>query len=47
MRVWMDANQLQTRGLVPQDVISAIQQQSQEVTAGQIGAPPAPNNSPF
>ena len=47
MRVWMDPNQLQARGLVPQDVISAIQQQSQEVTAGQMGAPPAPSGTPF
>ena len=47
MRVWMDPNQLQARGLVPQDVIQAIQQQSQEVTAGQVGAPPAPAGTAF
>src|ERR1700720_2301931 len=38
---------LQARGLVPQDVINIIQQQSQEVTAGQVGAPPAPRGQDF
>ena len=42
MRVWLDPNKLQVRGLMPQDVIQAIQQQSQQVTAGQVGAPPTP-----
>jgi hydrophobic/amphiphilic exporter-1 (mainly G- bacteria), HAE1 family len=37
MRIWLDPDRLQARGLVPQDVINAIQRQSQEVTAGQIG----------
>src|ERR1700712_4169606 len=40
MRVWLDPNKLQVRGLMPQDVISSIQQQSQQVTAGQGGGPP-------
>jgi hydrophobic/amphiphilic exporter-1 (mainly G- bacteria), HAE1 family len=47
MRVWMNPNLLQTRGLTPQDVINAIQQQSQEVPAGQVGAPPAPQGQQF
>ena len=42
MRIWLDPNKLQARGLMPQDVIQAIQQQSQQVAAGQVGAPPAP-----
>src|SRR5919109_5140787 len=33
MRVWLDPNKLQARDLMPQDVIQAIQQQSQQVTA--------------
>src|ERR1700716_421913 len=37
MRVWLDPNKLQVRGLMPPDVIQAIQQQSQQVTAGQVG----------
>src|SRR5215472_11408994 len=42
MRVWLDPNMLQVRGLMPQDVVQAIQQQSQQVTAGQVGTPPTP-----
>ncbi len=38
---------MQARGLTPQDVINVIQQQSQEVTAGQVGAPPAPKGQDF
>src|SRR3954470_842566 len=47
MRIWLDPNKLQVRGLMPQDVISSIQQQSQQVTAGQVGAPPAPPGQAF
>src|SRR3954471_10487557 len=47
MRVWLDPNKLQARGLVPQDVIQAIQQQSQQVSAGQVGGPPTPPGQAF
>ena len=47
MRVWMNPDLLQARNLTPQDVINAIQQQSQEVAAGQVGAPPAPRGQDF
>ena len=47
MRVWLDPNKLQVRILMPQDVIQSIQQQSQQVTAGQIGAPPTPAGQAF
>src|SRR5207237_947627 len=47
MRVWLDPNKLYARRLMPQDVISAIQQQSQQVTAGQVGAPPTPPGQAF
>jgi len=47
MRVWLDPNRLQVRGLMPQDVISAIQQQSQQVTAGQVGMPPTAARQAF
>jgi HAE1 family hydrophobic/amphiphilic exporter-1 len=47
MRIWLDPQTLQARGLAPEDVIKAIQQQSQQVTAGQIGAPPAPTGQVF
>jgi HAE1 family hydrophobic/amphiphilic exporter-1 len=47
MRVWMDPDLLQARSLAPQDVINAIQQQSQEVAGGQVGEPPAPKGQDF
>ncbi len=47
MRIWLDPQALLARGLTPQDVINVVQQQSQQVTAGQIGAPPAPADQAF
>src|SRR5262245_53573879 len=47
MRVWLDPNKMQARGLMPQDIIEALRQQSTQVTAGQIGAPPAPRGQTF
>ena len=47
MRVWLDPDKLQALALTPQDVIQAIQQQSQQVTAGQIGMPPTPPGHAF
>jgi hydrophobic/amphiphilic exporter-1 (mainly G- bacteria), HAE1 family len=47
MRIWMNPDLLQARALTPQDVINAIQEQSQEVAAGQVGAPPAPKGQEF
>ncbi len=47
MRVWLDPEKLQARGLGAGDVIQAIKEQSQQVTAGQVGAPPAPSGQAF
>jgi HAE1 family hydrophobic/amphiphilic exporter-1 len=47
MRVWLDPKKMQSRGLTTQDVVQALQQQNSQVTAGQIGAPPAPDNQSF
>lgn len=47
MRVWLDPNKLQARSLMPQDVIQSIQQQSQQVAAGQVGMPPTPPGQAF
>src|SRR5580693_3521068 len=47
MRIWLDPNKLQARGLMPQDVIQSIQQQSQQVAAGQVGSPPTPPGQAF
>ena len=47
MRIWMDPDKLYSFGLVPEDVIKAVKQQSQVVAAGQTGMPPAPANQDF
>ena len=47
MRIWLDPDKLFTLGLTPQEVIGQVQQQSQEVAAGQIGMPPAPKGQDF
>ncbi len=47
MRVWLDPDKMKARSLNVQDVINALQQQNSQVTAGQIGAPPAPNSVGF
>jgi HAE1 family hydrophobic/amphiphilic exporter-1 len=47
MRVWIDPQKLYSFGLEPKDVINAIRQQSQNVAAGQVGMPPAPNDTQF
>src|ERR1700730_16474345 len=47
MRIWLDPSKLQVRGLNAQDVIQALQQQNEQVTAGQIGMPPAPDGQTF
>ena len=47
MRVWMDPNQLQARQMTPTDVVNAIKNQSQEVSAGVIGMPPVQGGQNF
>ena len=47
MRIWIDPQKLYSFGLVPEDVIKAVKQQSQVVAAGQTGMPPAPPNQDF
>jgi hydrophobic/amphiphilic exporter-1 (mainly G- bacteria), HAE1 family len=47
MRVWLDPEKLKARSLNAQDVVLALQQQSQEVTAGQVGMPPTPPGVAF
>ncbi|MDL2410248.1 multidrug efflux RND transporter permease subunit [Rhizobium calliandrae] len=47
MRIWMNPELLQARSLTPQDVINVVQDQSQEVTAGQVGIPPVPPGQAF
>ncbi|MGH6768022.1 MAG: efflux RND transporter permease subunit [Xanthobacteraceae bacterium] len=47
MRIWLDPERMQARSLTTQDVIQALQQQSTQVTAGQIGMPPTPSGQSF
>jgi HAE1 family hydrophobic/amphiphilic exporter-1 len=47
MRVWLDPNKMHARGLTTQDVVQSLQQQNEQVTAGQIGAPPAGQDQSF
>ncbi|MFZ4777350.1 MAG: efflux RND transporter permease subunit [Terrimicrobiaceae bacterium] len=47
MRVWLKPGELQARSLVPNDVIRAIRSQSTDVTAGQIGGPPAAGSQAY
>ena len=42
MRIWLDPAKLQRYSLVPGDIRTALQQQNAEVSAGQLGALPAP-----
>ena len=42
MRIWLDPTRLQRYGLVPGDIRNALLAQNTEVSAGQIGALPAP-----
>ena len=47
MRIWLDPEKLKARSLNAQDVVQALQQQSQEVAAGQVGMPPTPPGVDF
>jgi HAE1 family hydrophobic/amphiphilic exporter-1 len=47
MRVWLDPKRLQTFGLTTNDVLAAIQGQNVQVVAGQLGAPPVPEDQSF
>jgi multidrug efflux pump len=42
MRIWLDPHKLSSFGLMPGDVITAIQNQNTEVAAGEIGGLPQP-----
>ncbi|WP_028104737.1 multidrug efflux RND transporter permease subunit [Pseudoduganella violaceinigra] len=42
MRVWLQPHQLQSFGLMPADVVRAIESQNTEVPVGELGALPAP-----
>ncbi len=47
MRVWLDPDRMQARGITPADVVAAIEAQNMEVSAGSAGAQPSPSATPF
>ena len=47
MRIWLDPEKLKARGLTTTDVVRVVSEQNVQVAAGQIGAPPAPENQSF
>jgi multidrug efflux pump len=42
MRIWLDPHKLASFGLMPSDVITALQNQNTEVAAGEVGGLPQP-----
>lgn len=47
MRVWLDPDAMNVRGITPADVVAAIESQNMEVSAGTVGAPPMTSDAPF
>jgi HAE1 family hydrophobic/amphiphilic exporter-1 len=47
MRVWLDPVRLAARGLTAADAVRALREQNLQITAGQVGQPPAPSGQSF
>ena len=47
MRVWLDPDKLAKLGVTSQDVVNALREQNQQVAAGVLGQPPAPQGLAF
>ncbi len=47
MRIWLDPERLKVRSLTVEDVLAALREQNVQVAAGQIGAPPSPEDQVF
>ncbi|MEM6159299.1 efflux RND transporter permease subunit [Erwinia sp. P6884] len=47
MRIWLDPTKVAARGMTAGDVVTAIQEQNVQVSAGQLGAEPMPSKSDF
>ncbi len=47
MRIWLDPAKLQARGLLPADVINAVNAQNRSVASGQLGTPPTASDQAF
>ena len=47
MRIWLDPDKVQSRNLTAGEVVSALQAQNVQVSAGVLNAPPTPNPGAF
>lgn len=47
MRLWIDPERLTSRGLTPQDVVDALNEQNLQVGAGRVGQPPVENSQDY
>jgi HAE1 family hydrophobic/amphiphilic exporter-1 len=47
MRLWLDPDRLASRGLTPEDVVTALNSQNLQVGAGRIGQEPAPQGQMY
>lgn len=47
MRIWLDPERLANMSMTAMDVENAIKEQNNQVAAGKLGDPPAPNNQAF
>jgi len=47
MRLWLDPARTASRKLTASDVVNALREQNVQVTAGQVGQPPAPKGQSF
>ena len=47
MRIWLDPDKLQARGMTVGDVIRVLREQNVQVAAGRIGQPPVPAGQDF
>lgn len=47
MRLWLNPEKLASRGLTPQDVVAALNEQNIQVGAGRLGQQPVPNNQQY
>ena len=47
MRIWLNPQQMKSRGITTQDILNVIREQNVQVAAGQIGQPPVPEGLNF
>ncbi len=47
MRIWLDPDKLANMGMTATDVENAVKEQNNQVAAGKLGSPPAPDGQAF